>query len=209
MWICLLRLCARPLPVTSSSEWCLVTSSLTLQLFILFPASNWHWTKIFDSNHWVQLVQYFKCSFCTVICGLHFRVTLHGKFICIELVFGVGVWDGYLECYPLASMVRGWAPGGVPKCTLPFHILGEPSLPVQSRAVICSAIQQISAANELDKKWILASVMIQFPRVFSAVSHLKITGFTDKAGGRIWHQCKDAGICSLLYCCNDRRAFLP
>lgn len=47
------------------------------------------------------------------------------------------------------------------------------------------------------------------PNVFYAVSHLKITGFMDKAGGWIWHWCKNAGIHSLLYCCSDRNTFLP
>lgn len=139
-------------------------------------------------------MQYFKCSFCTVIRGLHFRVTLHGKFIPIELLFGVGVWYGCVVWVfgVLYSAIHGQGVGSrwggrapAPKCTLPFHILGEPSPPVQSTPVICSAMQQISTANELDKKRILASVMIQFPGVFSAVSHLKITGFTDKTCGRI------------------------
>lgn len=46
-----------------------------------------------------------------------------------------------------------------------------------------SAAQQISRANELDRNQILASVMIQFPEVSGAVSHFKITGVQNKAGG--------------------------
>lgn len=46
-----------------------------------------------------------------------------------------------------------------------------------------SAARQINGANKLEKNQILASVMIEFPKVSDAVSHFKITGFQDKAGG--------------------------
>lgn len=96
----------------------------------------------------------------------------------------------------------GWAPGEA------MDYLHPSSLSLSTfwvnPALLCSPDQssarQLNEANELDKNGILASVMIQFPKVSDAVSHFKITGFQDKAGGQISHQCKNVGICSLLYC---------
>jgi len=73
------------------------------------------------------------------------------------------------------------------ECLHPWSL--PPSTFLVDLALLCSpdqsSAQLINGANELDKNRILASVLIQFPKVSDAVSHCKITGFQDKAGGRI------------------------
>lgn len=84
-----------------------------------------------------------------------------------------------------ACVGRGWAPGDAmehqgPRSLSPSTLWVNLALPCSPEQ---SAAQQINRANELDKNPILASVMIQFPKVPDAVTHFKITGFQDKAGG--------------------------
>lgn len=206
---CLLRLCARPshLIFTQNDAW-----------------QKLHWLCVSLYCSQFQSDTKLKC-FCVITLSaktaafqmfifhyhaLYVKVILHGKPICIELVFSRHLSYGYLEFWTLSTMgagewKRGWVMEHLHPSALSFSILWE------NPAFLCSPL--IICVTNKCSKWIgqKSNVCLgndSIPNVFYAVIHLEITGFMDKAGGWIWHWCKNAGIHSLLYCCSDRNTFL-